>query len=104
MKHLQIGDQVIAVFLGSPEPCEVIEVTDKKQKLYKLRMKSGTILPSVTWFKLLDDKQRKSKPWYIVKYTGHTKVKVLEKDSIQKLDLENHIQKQKDFIHGKIKK
>ena len=35
MKHLNIGDHVIAIFLGSPEPCEVIEVTDKKNKLDK---------------------------------------------------------------------
>ena len=104
MKHLKIGDIVIAVFLGSPEPCEVIEVIDKKEKLYKLRMKSGTILPGVTWLKNLDDKQKKNKPWHIVKYVGHTKTKVSKKDSIQKTDLEKEMQKQKDFLDGNIKK
>ena len=73
MKKLKIGDQVDAIFLGSTEKCNVIEITDKQ--LYKLQMTSGTILPGVTWYKLLDEKQKKTKPWYIVKYTGHTKLK-----------------------------
>ena len=57
MKHLKVGDIVKAVFLGSSCECEVIEIVDKKKKSYKLRMKSGTILPGVTWLKNLDDKQ-----------------------------------------------
>ena len=67
MKHLKVGDIVIAVFLGTSSECKVIEVTDKKSKLYKLRMKCGTILPGVTWLKLLDAKQKKNKPWHILK-------------------------------------
>jgi len=98
MKHLKVGDIVIAVFLGSPSECEVIEITDKKKKLYKLQMKSGTILPSVTWLKLLD----KPKPWHIVKYVGHTKLKVIKKDTIQKTDLDKAIAKQKKFLRGEI--
>ena len=101
MKHLKVGDIVGAVFLGTPEECEVIEITDKQ--LYKLRMKSGTILPSVTWLKLLDAKQKKNKPWHILKYIGHKKPKVIEKDNIQKPDLDKAIQKQKHFIRGNIK-
>ena len=58
MKHLKVGDMVGAVFLGSSCECEVIEIVDKKKKSYKLRMKSGTILPGVTWLKNLDDKQK----------------------------------------------
>jgi len=104
MKHLKVGDIVVAVFLGTPGECEVIEVTDKKQKLYKLRMKSGTILPSVTWFRNLDAKQKKNKPWHILKYVKHIEPKVIEKDSIQKSDLDDQIQKQKNFIRGEIKK
>ena len=103
MKHLQIGDQVIAVFLGSPEPCEVIEVTDKKQKLYKLRMKSGTILPSVTWFKLLDAKEKKNKPWHILKYVEHIKPKVIEDDKVKRADLDIALDQQRKFIRGEIK-
>jgi len=102
MKKLKIGDIVVAVFLGTPGECEVIEVIDKH--LYKLRMESGTILPGVTWLKNLDVKQRKNKPWHIVKYVRHSKSKVIEKDSIQKADLEKSIQKQKDFLGGNIKK
>jgi len=102
MKKLKVGDQVDAIFLGCTKNCKVIEITDKQ--LYKLQMTCGTFLPNVTWYKLLDVKQKKNKPWYIVKYTGHTEVKVLEKDSIQRSDLENHIQKQKDFLNGKIEK
>ncbi len=102
MKKLKVGDIVVAVFLGTPGECEVIEVTDKQ--LYKLRMKSGTILPGVTWYKLLDAKQKKNKPWHIVKYIGHTKSKVSEKDNIQKADLEKAMRKQKDFLGGNIKK
>jgi len=104
MKHLKIGDIVIAVFLGSPEPCEVIEVIDKKEKLYKLRMKSGTILPGVTWLKNLDVKQKKTKPWHILKYVKHIKPKVQEDIKIKRSDLDIHVQKQKDFLHGNIKK
>jgi hypothetical protein len=103
MKHLKVGDIVVAVFLGSPDECEVIEIIDKKNKLYKLRMKSGTILPGVTWFKLLDTKQRQNKPWHIVKYVGHKEPKVVVKDSIQKADLDKAIAKQKKFIRGEIK-
>tara|TARA_R100001443_G_scaffold108421_1_gene118839 strand:+ start:979 stop:1293 length:315 start_codon:yes stop_codon:yes gene_type:complete len=102
MKKLKLGDIVEAVFLGTPGHCEVIEITDKQ--LYKLKMKSGTILPGVTWLKLLDAKQKKNKPWYITKYIGHTKSKVIEKDNIQISDLEKHIKKQTDFIRGNIKK
>ncbi|MGI9599538.1 MAG: hypothetical protein ACR2L7_00125 [Candidatus Actinomarina sp.] len=102
MKKLKLGDIVEAVFLGTPGKCEVIEVIDKH--LYKLRMESGTILPGVTWLKNLDDKQKKNKPWHIVKYVGHTKTKVSKKDSIQKTDLEKEMQKQKDFLDGNIKK
>lgn len=104
MKHLKLGDVVSAVFLGTPGKCEVIEVTDKKNKLYKLRMKCGTILPGVTWFKNLDTKQKKTKPWHILKYVGYKEPKVIEKDSIQKSDLDKQIQKQKNFIRGEIKK
>ena len=67
-------------------------------------MESGTILPGVTWLKNLDAKQRKNKPWHIVKYVRHLKSKVIQKDSIQKADLEKSIQKQKDFLGGNIKK
>jgi len=103
MKHLKVGDIVGAIFLGSSCECEVIEITDKKKKLYKLRMKSGTILPGVTWLKNLDDKQKKNKPWHILKYLGHKEPKVMEKDSIQKADLDKAIAKQKKFLRGEIK-
>ena len=101
MKKLKIGDIVIAVFLGTSSECEVIEILDKH--LYKLRMKCGTILPGVTWLKNLDAKQRKNKPWHLVKYVGHTKSKVIEKDNIQKADLDKAIAKQKKFLRGDIK-
>ena len=103
MKHLKVGDIVIAVFLGTEDRCEVIEIVDKKKKSYKLKMQSGTILPGVTWLKNLDDKQKKKTPWYIVKYIGHTECKVIEKDSIQKSDLDKAIAKQKKFLRGDIK-
>ena len=103
MKHLKVGDVVGAVFLGSSCECEVIEITDKKAKLYKLRMKSGTILPGVTWFKNLDAKEKKKKPWHIVKYLGHKELKVIEKDNIQNSDLDKAIAKQKKFLRGDIK-
>jgi len=104
MKHLKVGDIVIAVFLGTPSECEVIEITDKKKKLYKLRMKSGTILPSVTWYKLLDAKQKKNKPWHILKYVKHEKSKVQEDGKITRSDLDSIIDKQTKFIRGEIKK
>ena len=97
MKKLKLGDIVEAVFLGEVSECEVIEITDKQ--LYKLRMKSGTILPSVTWKKLLI----KDKPWHIVKYLKHIKPKVQKDNKINRSDLENAIQKQKHFIRRSIK-
>jgi hypothetical protein len=103
MKHLKVGDKVIAVFLGSADECEVIEITDKKKKLYKLKMKTGTILPGVTWFKLLDDKEKQKKPWHILKYIGHKEPKVMEKENIPKTDLDEAIEQQRKFLRGEIK-
>jgi len=103
MKQLKVGDVVIAVFLGSPEPCEVIAITNKKEKLYKLRMNSGTILPGVTWLKNLDAKQKKTKPWHILKYVKHVKPKVQKDDKIKRSDLDQAIDEQRKFIRGEIK-
>ena len=101
MKKLKLGDIVEAVFLGTPGHCEVIEITDKQ--LYKLKMKSGTILPGVTWLKLLDAKQKKNKPWHILKFVKHTKSKVKEENNIKRSDLDQAIDQQRKFIRGEIK-
>jgi len=98
MKKLKIGDIVEAVFLGESSECEVIEITDKH--LYKLQMRSGTILPTVTWKKLLV----KDKPWHIVKYLRHIKPKVQKDNKIQRSDLDQAIEQQRKFIRGEIKK
>ena len=34
MKKLKLGDIVEAVFLGTPEECEVIEITDKQIDMF----------------------------------------------------------------------
>ena len=104
MKHLKVGDVVIASFLGTPNECKIVEVTDKKNKLYKLRMKCGTFLPGVTWLKLLDDKQKKNKPWHILKYVKHEKSKVIEDTKSIRSDLDHAIDQQRKFIRGEIKK
>jgi hypothetical protein len=90
MKKLKIGNIVRAVFLGTPEPCEVIEVMDKH--LYKLRMKSGTILPGVTWYKKLSAKEKKSKPWYIEALINDT-----TNVKFQNLDVMNDSQLERAF-------
>ena len=95
-KRLKVGDLVTAVFLGTAYDCEVIEITDKH--LYKLQTNDGTILPSVTW----PDLMKKNSPWYLVKKTGHKEPKVIEKDNIQKTDLDKAIAKQKKFLRGEI--
>ena len=100
MKKLKIGDLVIAVFLGTPSECEVIELIGNQ--LYKLKMKSGTILPGVTWLSLLDVKQKKTKPWHILKYIRHTEHKVIEDNTNIRADLDQAIIKQKKFIRGEI--
>tara|TARA_R110000824_G_scaffold5206_5_gene24172 strand:+ start:1999 stop:2301 length:303 start_codon:yes stop_codon:yes gene_type:complete len=100
MKKLKLGDIVIAVFLGTPEECEVIDITDSKNKVYKLKMKSGTILPGATWEKLLT----KPKPWHIVKYVKHEESKVQKDDKIKQSDLDQAIDEQRKFIRGEIKK
>jgi len=110
-KKLIIGDIVQAYFLGSPEPCEVTEIIDKNS--YKLRMKSGTILPGVKWKQDMDKKS----PWYIDAYLGHNNITKSPKDqntsqntlplsewSDDKKELEKAVKKQKEFIKGKVKK
>ena len=107
-KKLKVGDLVRAYFLGTPDRCEVIEVTDKD--LYKLRMTSGTILPGVTWYSLLNAKEKKNKPWYIDGYLGHKQITKSEEDQItsqnttDKVELEKAIKNQKDFIRGAVKR
>ena len=98
MKKLTIGDYVEAKFLGETYECQVIEITDKHR--YKIKKIDGTILPNATWHKLLEKKS----PWYITKFLKSGKVKVKQKQSIQRIDLEKAIQKQKDFLGGKLKK
>jgi len=107
-KKLKVGDLVRAYFLGTPDRCEVIEVTDKD--LYKLRMTSGTILPGVTWYSLLNAKEKKNKPWYIDGYLGHKQITKSEEDQITSQnttdlnDLKKAINLQKNFVKGKIAK
>ena len=108
MKKLKVGNIVRAVFLGTPGPCEVIEVTDKH--LYKLRMKSGTILPGVTWFKKLSAKEKKNKPWYIEALIDDTtnvkltKSKDTSKNTTNNNELKKAIKNQKEFVRGTIKR
>lgn len=108
MKRLKVGDIVLAVFLGTPNKCEVIEVIDKQ--LYKLQMESGTILPGVTWYKKLSAKEKKTKPWYIEALIDDTtnikltKSNDTSKNTTNKTDLEKAIKTQKDFIRGAVKK
>ena len=103
-KKLILGDIVQAYFLGSPEVCEVIKVIDKNS--YKLRMKSGTILPGVNWKKDMDKKS----PWYINAYIGHNDVAKLtegqytSKNTTNKSELDIAIKKQKKFVKGKVDK
>ena len=52
--NMMLGDIVEAVFLGSSYECQVIEIIEKHK--YKLRKRDGTILPNVTWKKLLTKK------------------------------------------------
>ena len=101
MKKLKIGDIVEAVFLGSSYECQVIEIIEKHK--YKLRKRDGTILPNVTWKKLLTKPSVKDSPWHLVKYIGHKELKVQEKVSIQTTDLDKAIAKQKRFLRGDIK-
>ena len=44
---LEVGDEVVAKFLGAPHNCVVIEIVDRHT--YKLKTPSGTILPSAKW-------------------------------------------------------
>jgi hypothetical protein len=66
MKKLEVGNIVNAVFLGVTHRCEVVEVTEKHK--YKLRMKSGTLLPSVPWKKHM----HKDSPWHILSLIDDT--------------------------------
>jgi hypothetical protein len=104
MKKLKIGNIVSAAFLGEVHRCEVIEITEKD--MYKLRMESGTILPSVQWKKQM----KKNSPWHIIALLDSTtivkstKSKDTNKNTTNKIQLENAIKNQKDFIRGAVKK
>lgn len=97
MKKLKLGDIVEAVFLGSSYECQVIEIIEKHK--YKLRKRDGTILPNVTWKKLL----AKPSPWHLVKFIKHEKVKVKQENNIKRSDLDQAIDQQRKFIRGEIK-
>ena len=104
MKKLKIGNIVSAVFLGATYTCEVIEITEKD--VYKLRMKSGTILPSVKWKKQM----KKDSPWHIVALLEATtnvkltKSKDTRKNTTDNVELKCAIKEQKAFIRGAVKK
>jgi len=103
-KKLKIGDIVEAYFLGSPARCSVIEVVARN--LYKLRTRTGTVLPNVTWKVDMDKKS----PWYIHAYIGHNVVPKLTEDqntsqnTTNKKELDKAIKKQKKFIKGTVDK
>ena len=103
-KKLKIGDIVQAYFLGGAEKCTVIEVVDKYS--YKLRCKTGLVLPNVSWKVDMDKKS----PWYIDAYLGHNVVPKLTEDkntsqnTTDKVELDKAIKKQKKFIKGNLDK
>ena len=103
-KKLKIGDIVQAYFLGGAERCTVIEVIDRYS--YKLRCKTGLVLPNVSWKVDMDKKS----PWYIDAYLGHNVVPKLTEDkntsqnTTDKVELDKAIKKQKKFIKGKLDK
>jgi len=65
---LKIGNIVKAIFLGSPEICDVVDIVEAN--VYNLRiLASGTILPNAKWKR---DKDKKT-PWYIEEYISDSK-------------------------------
>lgn len=103
-KKLVVGDKAAVRFLGSIEECTVIEVM--KDKSYKFRMRSGTIIPNCFW---KQDAPTKS-AWYIEEYLGKdTNIKSLEnhntiEHTTDKNKLKDEIKKQQNFIRGNHKK
>ena len=103
-KKLKIGDIVQAYFLGGAEKCTVIEVVDKYS--YKLRCKTGLVLPNVSWKVDMDKKS----PWYIDAYLGHnvvpklTEGKNTNQNTTDKVKLDKAIKKQKKFTKGNLDK
>ena len=63
-KKLVVGDKAAVRFLGGIEECTVIEVM--KDKSYKMRMRTGTIIPNCFW---KQDAHKKA-AWYIEEYLG----------------------------------
>ena len=64
---LEVGQKVVASFLGALHNCVVTEIVDKDT--YKVSTRQGTILPSCKW-KDKTPTARKGKitsPWFIVK-------------------------------------
>jgi len=103
-KKLVVGDKAVVRFLGGIEECVVIEVM--KDKSYKFRMRTGTIIPNCFW---KQDAPKKA-AWYIEEYLGKdTNVKSAENHNTKdhttgKNKLKDEIKKQQNFIRGKHKK
>lgn len=103
-KKLKLGDIVQAYFLGESERCTVIEVIDRYS--YKLRCRTGLVLPNVSWKVDMDKKS----PWYIDAYLGHKAVPKLKEDqntrpnTTNKIELDKAIKKQKKFTKGRVTK
>ena len=104
-KKLKIGNLVRVNFIGSNYICEVIEVIDKTT--YKAsNIKTGVINPH------LRGKAHKDKKsvWFIEAFISDTPgVKSTRsidtrKKTTKKSELDQAIEKQKDFIKGNIKK
>jgi hypothetical protein len=106
-KKLKVGDRVICRFLGMKNLGTVTEITSPSQ--YKVKLDKGTILPKSEWYDPTD-KKHAAKPWHIHEYIGCTELNEIDVNSdisdntLDKKELKNAIQKQKDFVRGKAKK
>ena len=112
-KKLKIGEQVIAVFLGSKIQCEVVEISPMG---YKLITPKGRYLPNANW---LSSEDKKKVPWHIVSLcTERISMDIVGKSSVSQRDtvtgsndatelksaVDKHIIKQKKFLEHKLKK
>jgi hypothetical protein len=59
---LKVGDKVYVRMLGARELAVVIEITDKRKSVYKVKLGRGTVLPSIKW---INEKEKNKPFWYI---------------------------------------
>jgi len=103
-KKLKVNDRVVVQFLGVKHECQVVGI--RPDSRYDLRKKDGIIIPNAPW---QNDMQKKA-PWFIIAKIADGQSMPIEpeilpnSEEINKSELDEKIEQQKQFVRGRIKK